>query len=196
MKKFFLLLVFILGLPLLINAQDSLAVDSLIFISGPLEQPPNFLEIASEGEVTTKQTESYNYSLQIFEALKDDDKESLANLVPDLDDAISLMTLAYWTNRHARKQIMNDLEGWQIDLQNRIQDSFDNVRKEAEDADFDWSSAEIIQVDNSFKPSSQFAGGEVNIYVKDEEGNKYRIRVGSLFEVEGEWRMWNQFLTN
>lgn len=181
---------------LLLSLSSIAQEDSLIQnIPNPTSIPPNYIEIASTTEITEKQDQSYKHSLRILRAFQTNDETLLNPFIPTLEDAITFMTVSYWSNEQARKSIMKDLEGWQLDLVNRISDSFTNIRNEANQKGFDWKTSEIINIDNALKKNSQFPGGEVKIFLKDAKGIKFMVRIGSLFEIEGKWMLVNQFLT-
>lgn len=157
--------------------------------------PPNYIETASSTEVDEKIQISYNHAINIFEAIRSNSNEGISDLLPTPEDAHTFITVAHWKDRRMKNQLLKDSEGWQIDLLNRLNDSFENVRNEASKQGFDWNSAEIVEIDNPFKRNSQFAGGSVKIYTKDAQNNKYTIRVSSLFEIEGKWLMLNHLLS-
>lgn len=193
--QFFVLLCLMAGVSTSVSAQqtqDTPAPEQLVdYRKNPDTKPANFLDTAGDAEVTQKMNESADKAMFIFESLKSGNVESFQTLIPSFEQFKAFMEASYFTNASVRKKMVKNIDAWYADMVQRITDSYQKVRAEGAAQGFSWSTVRLVEVINNFKQDSQYAGGKVILKVVDEKGQQHEIVLGSLFETQGEWLMWN-----
>jgi len=201
MKKLFLrwqlfvLLCLVTVVSTSVTAQQTAAAPSpdqqVDYRKNPDTKPANFLDRAGDAELTQKMNESADKATFIFESLKNGNVEDFQSLIPNLEQFKAFMEASYFTNSSVRKKMVKNMDAWYADMVNRITESFQKVRAEGAAKGFSWSTVKLVEVVNNFKQDSQYAGGKVILKLEDANGEQHEVVVGSLFETQGEWLMWN-----
>lgn len=156
----------------------------------PEVKPSNFLDRASDSEMTQKLNESADKATFIFESLKNGNMQDFQTLIPNLQQFKDFMEASYFTNTAVRKKMVKNMDAWHADMVSRITASFQTTRADGAAKGINWNSVRLLEVVNNFKQDSQYAGGKVILKLTDGE-KQHEVVLGSLFETQGSWLMYN-----